>query len=88
MNEKEVDNQNAAKVNAIRNHAQKLHTNKYIEHDPSIPITTNMREKVLDKYKNAHIKAFVIEPSRRREQEPSASRMFVRLIVLEYKRVR
>ena len=39
-----------------------------------------------DKCKNLHIQAVAIEFSRRREQESSASRTFVKLIVLDYRR--
>ena len=39
---------------------------KYIEHDPSKPITTSKREKRIDKYENAHIQAVAIEFSRTR----------------------
>ena len=45
MNMKEIDKQNAT-----RNNAYIIDTNKYIEHDTSKPITTNMREKATDKY--------------------------------------
>ena len=48
-----------------------------------------MRKKGTDKYKNAHIhKEIAIEFSRRQEQEPSASRSFARLIVLDYNNAR
>ena len=51
----EINNQNVTKANATRDSAYKIHTNKYIEHHPSKPITTSMREKGTDKYKNAHM---------------------------------
>ena len=46
------------KANATRDdvytiHKTQIHTNKYIEHDPSKPITTSIREKWKDKYTNA-----------------------------------
>ena len=66
----------------------KIHTNKYIEHDLSKPITRSIRKKGTDKYENAHIQAVAIEFSRRREREHSTSRTFVRLKVLDYKRAR
>ena len=72
MSVKQIDNQSATKANATRDNAYNIHTNKYIEHDPSKPITTSMREKGKDKYENAHTKAVEIEFTRRREQEPSA----------------
>ena len=53
---------------------------QYMEHEPT---TTSMREKGLHKQQMV-----AIEFSRRREYEPFASRMFVRLIVFEYKRAR
>ena len=37
-------------------------------------------------YENAQMPKVAVEFSRRREQEASISRMFVRLIVLDYKR--
>ena len=37
-------------------------------------------------YKNAHIQTVALDFSRRREQEPSISRTFVRLNVLDYKK--
>ena len=66
----------------------KIHTNKYIEHDPNKPILTSMREKRTDKFENAHIQTVAIEFSRRRGQESSTSRVFFELIVLDYKRAR
>ena len=45
----------------------KIHTNKYIEHDPSEPITTSMRQKGTNKYENAHTQRIAIEFSRRQE---------------------
>ena len=57
----------------------KIYTNK---RDPSKPITTSMEKKGTDEYKNARIQTAVIEFSRKREQESSATRTFVRLIVL------
>ena len=78
MSVKETDNQNA-----IRDNAYKIHTNKYIEDDPSKPLTTSMREKGTDKYENAHIQAVAIEFSRRRKRETSALRTLVRLLMLD-----
>ena len=42
---KEIDNENVMKANATRDnaytiHATQIHSNKYIEHDPSKPTTT------------------------------------------------
>ena len=48
-----------------KSNVNKIHTNKYIEHEPSKPITTKMREKGEDKYENAHIQAITIEFSRK-----------------------
>ena len=88
MSMKEIDNQNTTKATATRDNEYKIHTNNYIEHDPSKPITISMSEKGIDKYQNAHIQAAVIEFSRRQECEASASRTSVRLFVLDYKMVR
>ena len=46
---KEIDNQNAMKANAKRINVYKIHTNNYIEHDPSKPITTSIGEKETNK---------------------------------------
>ena len=35
-------------MNATRGNVYKIHTNKYIKHDPSKPITTHMREKGME----------------------------------------
>ena len=43
------------KAKATKDNAYKIHTNKYIEHDPSEPIITSMREKGTDRFENAHI---------------------------------
>ena len=80
--------QNATKVNAIRDNTYKIHTNKYIEHDSSKPITTSLREKGIDKYENAHIQAVTIKFARSREREHFASITSVRLFVLDFKRAR
>ena len=45
---KEIDNENATRGNVYT-----IHTNKYIEHDPSKPTTATMREKGINKYTNA-----------------------------------
>ena len=51
---KKIDNENATKANAARSNVYTtLHTNKYIEHDPSKSTTISMREKRIDKYMNA-----------------------------------
>ena len=42
---KEIDNQNATKANGTRDNAYKIRTNKYIENEPSEPMTISMREK-------------------------------------------
>ena len=55
----------------------KIHTNKYIQHDPSKLITISMREKGTDEYKNAHIQTVAIKFSRRLEREPSDSGTFI-----------
>ena len=47
-----------------------------------------MRERGTDKYENAHKQAVVIEFWKSREREPSASRTFARLNVLDYKSAR
>ena len=39
-------------------------------------------------YENAHIQTVAADFSRRREQEPFISRMFVRLNVLNYKKAK
>ena len=57
-------------------------TNKCIEHDST---TTKIRKKGIYKFANAHTASV---HSRKREHEPSNSRTFVRLIVLEYKNAR
>ena len=54
-----------------------VHTNKYIEHDPSRLITTSMTEKATDKYENGHTQTVAIEFSKRQVRESSASRTFV-----------
>ena len=66
---KGINNQNTTKANGTRDNATKIHTNKYIKHDPSKPIAISLREKGTDKYENAHIKAVAIKFSRRREKE-------------------
>ena len=73
MSMKEIDKENATKPNATRDNVYiidtiQMHTNKFIEHDPSESTTISMREKEIDKYANAN------------------ARMFVRPIVLNYKR--
>ena len=62
----------------------KIYTIKYIELDPSKPITTSLRKEGTDKYDNKHIQAVAIEFSRRQERKPSALRTFVRLFMLFY----
>ena len=42
---KEIDNENATKANTTIDNVYKIHTDNNIEHDPSKPITTSMREK-------------------------------------------
>ena len=46
------------------------HPNKSIEHDPSKPITINIRERGADKYEKAHIKAIGIRSSKRQDHQP------------------
>ena len=61
MSVKEIDNHKATKTNTTRDNAYKIHTNKYIEHDPSKPkgqISIRMR----------NIQAVSIEFSKRRKQ--------------------
>ena len=80
MSMKEIDNENTTKSNATRDNVYtirttQIHAKKYIEYDPSKPTqpqTTNSCDRVLETQK----------------PEPSASRMFVKLIVLVYKRAR
>ena len=60
-----IENQHAIKTNATSDNAYKIHTNKYIEHDKSKPITTSIKEKRRHKYNNAHIQAVAIEFSGR-----------------------
>ena len=79
MNVKETENQDATKANATRDNAYKLHTTKYIEHDPNKTITTSMREKGMDNYEKAHIQPVAIEFARNREHKNSAMRTFCRL---------
>ena len=57
MSMKEIDNENATKAKAIRDNVYTIDTiekltNTYIEHEPSKPTTTNLREKEIDKYAN------------------------------------
>ena len=59
MNVKEIDNTKVA--NSTRDNMYKIHFNKYIEHDPSKPITTGMSRKETNTYKNAHIQVVTIE---------------------------
>ena len=82
---KQIDNQNITNANATTDNAYKINTNKCIEHNPSKPKATSMREKGTNKYENAHIQAVTIEFSSKRESEPSVSRMFVKLFPLDYK---
>ena len=54
MSTKKIDDENATKANAIRHNVCTKYSNKYIEHHPSKPTTTNMREKRdRPKYANA-----------------------------------
>ena len=39
MSMKEIDKENARKANATRDNLYTIHTNKYIEYDPSKPTT-------------------------------------------------
>ena len=55
----------------------------YLRFECNKLLTTSMRERGTDKYMNAHIKTVAIQFSRKREQEPFASRTLVRLIVLD-----
>ena len=63
---------------------------KYIEHDPSKPTATSMMEKGSTSMSMYKQQVVAIEFLRRREHKPSASasRIIVRLIVLDYKRAR
>ena len=50
MSVKEIDNIKATSANAIRGieytvYTIQIHTNKYLEHDPSKPTTTSMKER-------------------------------------------
>ena len=85
MSGKEIDNQNATKRELDNKqcvHNAQLHTSKYIEHISNKPTTTSIR------YRQVCGCILAIEFSRRREGEPSASRKFIRLIVLDYKSAR
>ena len=53
MGIKETDNENVTKAKATSCNVYTIHTNKYIEHIPSKPTTTSMREKGIDKYAKA-----------------------------------
>ena len=44
MSRKKIDNGNATKVNAIETLSTEYTRQKYIENDPSKPVTTNMRK--------------------------------------------
>ena len=51
---KEIDNPNVRKANATKDnvytiHVIKIHTNKYVKHDPRQPTTTSDSDKVLEK---------------------------------------
>ena len=53
-----IDNENTTAANTIRDnldttHTTQIHTNKYIERDPSKPTTASIRKKWIDKYANA-----------------------------------
>ena len=94
---KEIDRKNPTKVNATRGNVYTIHTNKYIEHVPSKPTATSMREKGIDKCANAQATIYAecrsnnvvaIESSRRREHESSTTRTFVRQFVLDHKKAR
>ena len=67
MSVKKIESQSTTKANATGDNAYKVHTNKYIEHDQSKPITTSMREKWQSKHKNAYIQAVLIEFLRKQE---------------------
>ena len=84
-------------MNTTRGNVGTIHTIKYIQHVSSKPTTKSMREIGIDKYVNAQTtkcteyksnNMVAIEFSRRRENEPSTPRTFVRLFVLDYKRAR
>ena len=79
VNVKETYNQNSTKANATKDNAHKIHTNKYIKHYTSKLMTTSMREKTTDKYKNAYIQAITIEYLRRKKRKLSPCTMFDRL---------
>ena len=65
--------------------ANHQHTNKYIKHVTSKPITTTIRENGTDEYEHANIQAFAIEPCRMLNREPSILRTFCRLKTCVYK---
>ena len=71
------------KANATRANVFKIHTNKSIQHYPIKPIGAKMRVKGTDMYNNTHIQTVAIEFKRRQEQEPSALRTIVELIVMD-----
>ena len=86
MSMKDIDNEDATKANITRGtvytiQTAQIHTNKYIKYDPSKLTTTVMREIVCECI-------LATEFLRRREHEPSFSRTFIILIVLEYKKAR
>ena len=82
---KEINNHNATKANATRDNKYKKYTNKYIEQDPTKPTTTSMRKKIMRMNKQQVV---AIMYSGKREYILSASRTFLRLIVLDCKRTR
>ena len=43
MSVKEIDDDNATRDNVYTIHTTQIHTDKYIEHNPSKPIITSMR---------------------------------------------
>ena len=98
MDMKEIDNEDTRKANATRRNLFTIHTtqiniNKYIEHIPSKPATTSMREKEIDKYANAKTTICAECTSNNvldivLSREPSTLRTFGRLFVLDYKNAR
>ena len=68
--------------------SRKAKKHKYIEHIPSKPTATSLREKGTDKYENAYIQAVATEFKRRREREPFTLRTFFKLKVCAYKKAR
>ena len=86
MSVKGIENANTTKANVTRGTLYTIQ--KYTLTNTSNTFQINQQARGTDKYENAHLLAVAIEFSRRRERKPSASRTFVRLNALVYKRAR